>query len=264
MKYKNLTIIGTSHIAKESVNEIQETIKKIRPDLIAVELDKQRLNTLMMEAKYGVRKKEKGMTLRIIKSIGLKGYLFSLIGAWAQKKLGKIVNIQPGADMLEAVKIAKKENIPVALIDRDIQITLKRFSKYLTWKEKFTFITEIITQVLFRKKQIPFDIRKVPSKKIIKQLLDEVKIKYPNVHRTLISERNEVMAKRLYNLMNRKVKTKEDMETEKKGQEIISKEHNAIIVAVVGAGHEEEIIRLIKEYENKNSDLSYNFNIALG
>ena len=38
-----LKIIGTSHIAKESVEEVKDTILKEKPDIIALELDRKRL-----------------------------------------------------------------------------------------------------------------------------------------------------------------------------------------------------------------------------
>ena len=43
LKYKNLIIIGTSHIAKQSLEEVQRTIEKEKPEIIALELDKKRL-----------------------------------------------------------------------------------------------------------------------------------------------------------------------------------------------------------------------------
>ena len=37
MKYKNLKLVGTSHIAEESLREVQKTIEKEKPDIIALE-----------------------------------------------------------------------------------------------------------------------------------------------------------------------------------------------------------------------------------
>ena len=41
------------------------------------------------------------------------------------KKLGKIVNTKPGDEMRAAIKLAKENNIKIALIDQRIEITLK-------------------------------------------------------------------------------------------------------------------------------------------
>ena len=67
------------------------------------------------------------------------------------------------------IKLAKKKNIEIALIDQDIEITLKRLSQELTWKEKFKFIIDLIKAAIFRKKELDFDLTKVPKKKVIKR-----------------------------------------------------------------------------------------------
>ena len=234
MKYKNLTLIGTSHIAKQSLDEVKQAIEDEKPEIVAIELDKRRLYSLMN------KKKEKIKLYNILK-IGVKGFIFSLIGAWAEKKLGDYVGVSPGSEMKQAIRLAKKYNMKLALIDQDIEITLKRLSKTLTWKEKWNFFVDIIKAVIFRKKEVDFDLRTVPSKEIITKLIDKVKIRYPNIYNVLVKERNEVMAKNLVKLM----KSNEDSK----------------ILGIIGAGHEEEMIDLIKKSLNK-MDISYSITVG--
>ncbi|MAE42292.1 hypothetical protein CMO93_00860 [Candidatus Woesearchaeota archaeon] len=237
MKYKNLTIIGTSHIAKQSLEEVQEAIEQDKPDTVAVELDKRRMYSLLSN------KKNKA-SISDIRYIGLKGYLFSLIGGYIQKKLGEKVKISPGSEMLAAVKLAKKNKLKIALIDQDILITLRRFSKYFGFKEflKIIFV-DTFRGLFFREKLIEeyglgsFDLKKVPDKQTIKKLLRMVKKRYPGLYKVLIEERNEFMASKLIKLMG---------ENEEKK-----------ILAVVGAGHEEDILKLIK-----NPNVSYSFSVG--
>ena len=47
-----------------------------------------------------------------------------------QRKLGITEDLQPGAELIEAISLAKEKDKQVALIDRDIQITLRR-----AWKK---------------------------------------------------------------------------------------------------------------------------------
>ncbi|MBW2988999.1 TraB/GumN family protein [Candidatus Woesearchaeota archaeon] len=232
-EYRNLSIIGTSHIAKQSLDEVKEAIEKKKPDVIALELDKQRLYALMSS------KKEKVRLYNIFK-IGFKGFLFSLIGAWAEKKLGEYVGVMPGSEMKQAVRLARKNKIELALIDQNIEITLRRLSKSITWKEKWNFIVDVFKAVALRKREVEFDLRTVPSKKIIKKLVGKVKKRYPNIYKVLIEERNKVMAKKLVKLM----KMKEDKK----------------ILAVMGAGHEDEIIDMVKKGINK-VDVSYSISV---
>ncbi len=229
MNYKNLTIIGTSHIAKQSLEDVEKEIEVKKPDVIALELDRRRL--------YSLLKKPGRMRIYDIKRVGLKGFIFSLIGAWAEKKLGKIVGVAPGSEMKKAVRLARKHNIKIALIDQDIEITLKRFSKSLTWKEKWNFIGDIVKAFFARKKVIEFDLTKVPSKKVIKKLVGKVKERYPNIYKVLIVERNYVMAENLRKIM--------EAYPDKK------------ILAVIGAGHEDDILELIKK-----PSISYSFSVG--
>tara|TARA_Y100000310_G_scaffold308996_1_gene352644 strand:+ start:342 stop:1028 length:687 start_codon:yes stop_codon:yes gene_type:complete len=222
MHFKNLTIIGTSHIAKQSMQEIEDAVSKEKPDIIAIELDKKRFIALMHKKKG----KEDRIRLRDIRRIGIKGYLFSLIGGYIQKKLGKIVGVAPGSEMKKAVRLAKKNKLQIALIDQDIELTLKRFSKSFTWKEKWHIIEDIVKGLLFRKNAVKFDLAKVPDKEIVKKLMKQVKERYPNLYKVLVTERNRIMANNLFNIM---------------------KSHpNKKILAVVGAGHAEDMMKIIE------------------
>mgnify|MGYP001609896072 FL=1 len=229
MNYKNLVLLGTSHIAKQSMNEVKRYIETEKPGIIALELDRKRLPALMQ--------KERKIELSMIRRIGMKGFLFSLFGAWAEKKLGKLVGVAPGSEMRLAVKLAKKNNIRIALIDQDIEITLRRLSKELSWKEKWNFIADIFKSVFSGKKEIDFDLRTVPEKKIINKLVDKLKERYPNLHKVLIEERNAVIADNLKKLMN--------SDPDKK------------ILVILGAGHVEEVVELIKR--KHGDDISYTF-----
>jgi len=77
-------------------------------------------------------------------------------------------------------------------------------------------------------KGIKFDLAKVPPQKVIKELIAEIKMRYPNVYRVLVKERNEFMAEKLANIIRQ------------------YPEEN--VIAVVGAGHEKEMAGLVKNY----------------
>jgi pheromone shutdown-related protein TraB len=222
MKYKNLIFLGTSHIAKQSLDEVKNSIEEEKPDIIALELDKNRLNALMS-------KKSRKIELRNIKQVGLKGFLFSLFGAWAEKKLGKLVGVAPGSEMKQAVKIAKKKGIKIALVDQNIEITLKRLSNSITWKEKMNFLVDILKALFIRKKELDFDLSTVPNKKIIRKLTNKLKERYPNVYKVLIEDRNTVIAENIKKLMNSALDKK--------------------ILVILGAGHVDDVLELLKVYK---------------
>jgi pheromone shutdown-related protein TraB len=231
MKYKNLVFLGTSHIAKQSLDEVKSHIENLKPDIIALELDKKRLPALMS--------KKRNVEFRMIKYVGLKGFLFAMFGAWAEKKLGKLVGVAPGSEMKQAVKLAKKHNIELALVDQDIQITLRRFSQAISWKEKWRFVADIVKAPFSKGEVIKFDLRKVPEKDIIRKLTDKLKERYPNVYKVLITERNGVIASNLKHLIN--------IHPNKK------------ILVILGAGHIEDVVNLLS---SKGADVSYSFSVS--
>ena len=220
----NITILGTSHIAKESINEIKKAILEDKPDIVAVELDIQRATALLQKIKNKVN-------LRIITQIGVQGYVFVKIGQYLQQKLGKMAGVAPGSEMKTAIELAHKQKLEVALIDQPIQITLKKLSKSFTWKEKFRLFFEIIKGIFQPKKQIKelglenFDLSKVPKNEVIIKMMRQLKKKYPSLYKTLVEDRNKYMIKNLIKLMRKHPDKK--------------------ILAVVGAGHKEGMEKLL-------------------
>ena len=212
--FKTLKIIGTSHIAIESINEVKRVIETEKPEIIALELDLQRFKKLISKKRQEIK----------FKDVFFQGSVLNSLGALIEKKLGEKVGIMPGEEMLTAISLAKKGNIQIALIDQPIQITFSKLSSRITWKEKFRFVSDLFLSLILPKKRIKIDLTKVPEEDLVKKIINEVKKKYPSVYKTLIYERNIFMAEQLINLLKL----------------------NKRIIAIVGAGHEEEILRIIK------------------
>ncbi|PLW80771.1 hypothetical protein C0585_00860 [Candidatus Woesearchaeota archaeon] len=220
----NILIVGTSHIAKTSIKEVKQSFLDFKPDIIAVELDRNRIQSLFQKQKGGV-------PISAIKQIGITGYVFVSIAGFVQRKLGNMVGVMPGSEMKEAVRLANINKVPLALIDQDIQVTLARFSKQFTFKEKMRLLGDIFLSPFSKKRRLNlgmnFDLNKVPEEEIIEKMIGLVKKRYPSLYNVLIHERNLVMAKRL--------------------KMMSLKEPHKKIMAVVGAGHKKEMIRIINK-----------------
>lgn len=220
----NVYIIGTSHIARQSIREITNYITEEKPDVIALELDSSRASALLQQQKNKV-------SLAQIGQIGLKGYLFVKIGQYVQQKLGKMVGVSPGAEMKTALLLARKHQKEVAFIDQPLPVTLKNFSKALSWKEKWRFLADLLQGLLFPQKQLKefglakFDLKKVPEKEVIQKMVGQLRERYPNVYKTLVEERNKYMVRQLVKLLRLHPGRK--------------------ILAVVGAGHQEGMEELL-------------------
>jgi pheromone shutdown protein TraB len=141
--------------------------------------------------------------------------------------------------MLEAYRLSVENNVPVFLVDDDIENVLKNVSKKVTFFEKFRLIGDILFFSLFPKKYSKkyglekIDLSKVPPEELISKLIFEMRKRYPGLYSALVFDRNILMSRRIYSLMKK----------------------NSLVLAVVGAGHEKEIVDLIDERFKKNVDV---------
>ena len=49
---RTITLVGTAHVSKESIEEVENTIKEIKPDCVAIELDEKRAASIQNPNKY--------------------------------------------------------------------------------------------------------------------------------------------------------------------------------------------------------------------
>jgi pheromone shutdown protein TraB len=127
-------VVGTAHVSEESVREVEGTIEDERPDIVAVELDEGRYRQLKGGEPDDI---EPGDLLR-------GNTVFQFIAYWmlsyVQARLGEKFDVTPGADMLSAVETAEELGIDVALVDRDINETMRRFWSAMSPVEKLRMI----------------------------------------------------------------------------------------------------------------------------
>lgn len=203
-------IVTTSHVAREAIRLVADAVVEFEPDIVAVELDRNRLHALLS-------RQRPRYSPTIIWSTGLRGYLFAVIGGLIQQRIGKMVNVTPGADMLAAVQEARKRKLPVLLIDRDVRVTLRRLSRSLGWAELRQSVVDLWRGLVYRERvQIPLD--KVPSARLVRRLLREFRKRYPRPYHVLVEERNRFMAAAL--------------------QRYHAQHPEQRVLIVIGAGHE--------------------------
>lgn len=219
-----IKIVGTSHVAKQSIEEIKKAFDEFKPEIVALELDFGRAMGLMQEQKSKV-------SLLEIRNIGLQGYLFAKIGQFFQQKIGQSIGVSPGSEMKTAMKLAYEQKLTVAFIDQPIKKTLKNFSREFDWKEKLKFLADLFLGIFFRKRQMQkmgienWDLSKVPEDKLVEKLIGQMKERYPGIYRALVEDRNKYMANQLVKLYQ--------ANPEKR------------ILAVMGAGHKKDVWKIL-------------------
>lgn len=219
-------IVGTSHVSKDSLNKIKHVFAEFNPDIIGIELDRQRYQGMVSD------QKTKAPGISTIRQLGITGYLFALIGRLLQKKIGNLVGINPGSEMMLGAQLAKKNKLPLALIDQDVRITLKNLSKKVKAREKWKIVWDVIKAPFSKKEKVKFDLSKIPSNELINRLMEELKKGYPGFYKVLVDDRNRFMAKQAFMIMKQNPDKK--------------------LMLIVGAGHDEGMNKYLKSLIDSN------------
>ena len=205
---REIFLIGTAHISKESVDLVRQVIAKERPDCVCVELDEKRYEALAK------RKTWELLDLReIIRKKQLATLLINMILASYQKRLGDQMGVKPGTELLEAVQEAEKYGIPVALCDRDVRVTLRRAWQSTSFWRKNYLLASILTSMFEETEITEEKLRELKESDVLSELLSELGQAMPELKQVLIDERDTFLAEKI------------------KGAE------GKRLVAVVGAGH---------------------------
>lgn len=186
LENREITVIGTSHVSEESRLEVKETIEEEQPDLIGVELDKDRLDALKGEDAW------KDLDVADAIRDG-KGYLLFLnvVLSIYQRRIGIDEGSMPGEEMLAAVELAEENNTELALVDRDINETFRRALQELTIIEKIKLVASLFAT------SEEVDPEELNDGNMVENLVKELKDEYPSLSRTFLEERNSYMAEKM-------------------------------------------------------------------
>ncbi len=216
---KEVVLVGTAHISKESITLVEKTIEEERPDAIGVELDKDRLYQLLSGKKW-----QETNLVEIIQTGKTYLFLLNVLLSNLQRQLGKNVGVAPGADMLAALKLAQAKQVPVQLLDRDVRVTLKRAFHEMKLMEKLKLGAGLVQGFFGGGEKITIEkIEELKREDLINNLMKEMGKQFPSIKRVLVDERDSFIS------------------------EMIRKGPGKKIVAVVGAGHLEGIVAHLKE-----------------
>ena len=219
-----IRLVGTAHVSQNSIDEVKRAIEEFEPDVVAVELDRGRFAAIKKEGKPPEMDD-------IIKGGNFNETLVQWMLAYIQRKIGMDVGIEPGAEMLAAINEAESRQIPVALADRDIRITLSRFWRGMTVLEKLRLIYALMGTIISGKgddEEDKIDIEALTKDKdLIEMAIEEFHKFSPNGAYALIDERDAYLAHSLLRLSQRHEK----------------------VLGVVGAGHMKGIQRYFEKPE---------------
>ncbi len=215
---REIILIGTAHISKDSVDLVRRVIKSETPDCVCVELDAKRYETLSKKKRW------ESLDLKeIIRKKQLSTLLFNLILASYQKKLGNQLGVLPGTELLVAVKTAEEKGISIALCDRDVRVTLRRAWHATSFFKKNYLLASLFAGLFDRTEITEEKLNELKKTDVLSELMLELGQALPELKRVLIDERDTFLSERIKNAEGKR------------------------IVAVVGAGHVEGIKKALLE-----------------
>ena len=191
---KDITLIPTAHVSKESAEFVARTIDEIQPDCICIELDQDRYNTMTDPKKY----RETNIT-KIIKEKKVTFMLVNMILGNYQRKLAKDLGSNSGAEMKVGIDKSKELNIPLVLADRNIQTTFKRIWASMNGMDKIKMVSMIISSAFDDEEISEEDLANLQKEDILNSALKEVKEAYPNITSVLVDERDKYLCHKIRN-----------------------------------------------------------------
>jgi pheromone shutdown-related protein TraB len=207
-KEKEITLVGTAHVSKESARLVQSVIEEEKPDTVCVELCQSRLQA--------IRQKDRWQDTDIVKVIREKKsflLLSNLLLASFQKRIAKQFDVKPGEEMITAINTAESTGAQIHLADRDIRTTLSRTWRVMGFWSKIKLIFQLTLSLGQLDEIKEEDIEKMKQQDVLETLLAEVGKSLPALKSILIDERDQYLAEKIRTAPGNR------------------------IVAVVGAGH---------------------------
>jgi len=176
-----LSLIGTIHVDPKSASFVRETIIRLRPEVVALELDEGRLAALENPGRATGR--------------GGGGSFLAMM--LLERFAGEMTGSPPGSEMLRAVEAARAVGARVEFVDLPIGHTVGSLRK-LPLKEKVRLGVDSLVSVAL----LPFggfNLSKLTEN--LEEQLRLFRLRYPELSRLLLDVREEHMVARIRDIL---------------------------------------------------------------
>ncbi|HEX5755627.1 MAG TPA: TraB/GumN family protein [Arenimonas sp.] len=186
------TLLGTAHVSQASVDAVNGALADGRFDSIAVELDEHRHRAIAEPdalAKLDLFQIiREGKTGLVAANLALAAY---------QRRLAEQLGVEPGAELKAAAIGARQRGLHLALVDREVGITLRRAWHSLGFWSRIQMLTGLVTSLFVDEKVEEGEIEKLKQGDLLESSFGEFAAGNPPLYRALIAERDRYMALRL-------------------------------------------------------------------
>jgi pheromone shutdown-related protein TraB len=190
---REIILIGTAHISKESIDEVNNAIRDSAPDMICVELDEGRYTAMTQSDNW-----QKLDIIKVLKEGRGFFLMANLVLSSFQRRLGNELGIKPGDEMRKAIELSKELNIPYSLCDREIQTTLRRAWARCGFWSKSKLLASLVSSALTSEKLSEAEIENLKKQNELDDMMGELAKFLPAVKETLIDERDQYLASKIW------------------------------------------------------------------
>ena len=179
-----ITLIGTGHVFNLS-QALLNIFDEKQPEIMCVELDKQRYNALMLKQTDPEAYKDRGRNAPI---------LYKILARF-QEGMANKYGVTAGEEMLTTINYARSHQLPVAFIDMNAQHLFKRMLRTMSISEKIKLIFSGFAGFFVNKTRVEKEFKKFEDN--LDSYIEEIGKKFPTIKHVLIDERNSFMVQHL-------------------------------------------------------------------
>jgi len=189
---KEIILIGTAHVSKNSAEQVKEVVEAENPDSICIELDEKRYQSITNENKW-----QDTDIFKIVKERKSTLLLMNLAISSFQKRMAKQFGINAGQEMIQGMESAEETGAELVLADRDIQVTFSRVWGNIGFKGKMMLLTQILAGIISKESISEEEMEKMKEQDMINAMLQEFTEQFPKLKEPLIDERDQYLSQKI-------------------------------------------------------------------
>lgn len=197
---REIILVGTAHVSKKSADEVKEIIEAENPDTVCVELCQARYQSVTDADRWKntdiVKIVKEKKALLLLTNLALSAY---------QKKLAKKFGVKPGQEMIQAIESAKEVGAELCLADRDIQVTMLRLWRNISFWGKLKLFFQMMLGMFYEEELTEEEMEKLKTKDMLSAALDELSRSFPQLKAIVIDERDRFLAQKIKTAPGNKV-----------------------------------------------------------
>jgi pheromone shutdown-related protein TraB len=202
LEYKNkeIILIKTAHVSKQSAALVKEVIDTELPDSVCIELDEGRYESITNPNSW-----EKTDIIRVIKDKKVGFLLANLILSSYQKKLAKQLNTNVGQEMIQGIESANEHNARLVMADRSIQTTFLRVWRSLGLWDKLKLLYSLTSSMTEEEEITEEDLQNLLNEDMLEKAIFGIKNTFPKVGKVLLEERDQYLAYKIKRAPGKKI-----------------------------------------------------------